>query len=743
MSKARTLADFISDGSEFADGTISVSEVSGAAPLASPSFTGTPKSDTFFEIEGADNALLTLDETNGVAGGAQSTYISMQAAGAQTAYLGVASSGGIMYVANKYGPLQLMTGPSGTETSKLLLGDSGEAVFNEGGADYDFRVESDSRSNALVLDGSTGGLALNTTNTDFYTGYDTTSIKLGPVASMWSLSNGSSDRRMTIDQNLYVNTDGTNRYLTTGAAARYQMNTGTHRFETAPSGSDDATASDLAVQMLILNSGDVRMLGDNSNEQELNFRTTSSAGRSVKKSISRGDSGATNPMVEIQMDGYGTNNYLGQMKVLMTPSDTYNSGQIDVFKIQATGGATFNEDGVSYNDFRVESDTNTHMLFVDAGANHVNIGTSTDFGGTLNVAGVINQNRLAGITKFTDLSADLIHTGNYSATFTTGSGGTTQHSAVALWSDDHSSYSGQIHIVGNTSNGGSVNAAGEVEFWTFNGSSYTLEGYMGPRGYVFNEASRNVDFRVESNNQTHMLFVDAGSNSVGIKTSATDAALNVNSQSSTTEAIRITGSGGNPFIEMVGNQGQTAIRMWENGANDPGYTSWYNQGTEQHKIQSGANETVVFNEQGINTDFRIESNNNANMLKVDASADKVLMGTSSVAGVGDSQLQVAGLGIRGSMGVTTGTNTGIPINQGSSGGTALILASRNHNSGTGTQSQVAMIQFYYDGNYTPALTHISGSNFITVGKTGTSPNETLTLSNTAGGNCTVTIFMST
>ena len=41
MTKARTLADFISDGNPLADGTISVSEVSGAAPLASPDFTGT------------------------------------------------------------------------------------------------------------------------------------------------------------------------------------------------------------------------------------------------------------------------------------------------------------------------------------------------------------------------------------------------------------------------------------------------------------------------------------------------------------------------------------------------------------------------------------------------------------------------------------------------------------------------------------------------------------------------------
>jgi trimeric autotransporter adhesin len=41
MTKARTLADFISDGSPLADGTISVSEVSGAAPIESPTFTGT------------------------------------------------------------------------------------------------------------------------------------------------------------------------------------------------------------------------------------------------------------------------------------------------------------------------------------------------------------------------------------------------------------------------------------------------------------------------------------------------------------------------------------------------------------------------------------------------------------------------------------------------------------------------------------------------------------------------------
>ena len=40
MTKARTLADFVSSGNPLADGTISVSEVVGAAPLANPTFTG-------------------------------------------------------------------------------------------------------------------------------------------------------------------------------------------------------------------------------------------------------------------------------------------------------------------------------------------------------------------------------------------------------------------------------------------------------------------------------------------------------------------------------------------------------------------------------------------------------------------------------------------------------------------------------------------------------------------------------
>jgi hypothetical protein len=66
MSKARDLADFVSDGSPLADGTISVSEVSGAAPTASPTFTGTVTASTIDvdTLQNTSGTLYTLGDLN-------------------------------------------------------------------------------------------------------------------------------------------------------------------------------------------------------------------------------------------------------------------------------------------------------------------------------------------------------------------------------------------------------------------------------------------------------------------------------------------------------------------------------------------------------------------------------------------------------------------------------------------------------------------------------------------------------
>ena len=71
-------------------------------------------------------------------------------------------------------------------------------------------------------------------------------------------------------------------------------------------------------------------------------------------------------------------------------------------------------------------------------------------------------------------------------------------------------------------------AADQIGFAT--GGVERLE--IGSSEVVFNDPSNDVDFRVESNGNTHMLFVDAGNNRVGIGTSSVDELLHVEGSAS-------------------------------------------------------------------------------------------------------------------------------------------------------------------------------------------------------------------
>ena len=70
------------------------------------------------------------------------------------------------------------------------------------------------------------------------------------------------------------------------------------------------------------------------------------------------------------------------------------------------------------------------------------------------------------------------------------------------------------------------------------GSSISSPDYSG--GAVFNESSADVDFRVESNSNTHMLFVDGGNNMVNVGADGGGQILNVVGSSSTTYEQAIT-----------------------------------------------------------------------------------------------------------------------------------------------------------------------------------------------------------
>ncbi len=123
---------------------------------------------------------------------------------------------------------------------------------------------------------------------------------------------------------------------------------------------------------------------------------------------------------------------------------------------------------------------------------------------------------------------------------------------------------------GNITANGTLNVAGNVEF----------DG----GGFIFNNSSADVDFRIESNGATHMVFVDGGNDRVGINQSSPSVTLDV------VGAAKISGA-----VDL-----------------DGGDFTWN---------QSSANDL----------DFRCETATLANAFFIDGSADKIGFGTNAPA----------------------------------------------------------------------------------------------------------------
>jgi hypothetical protein len=138
----------------------------------------------------------------------------------------------------------------GTLTGTLTA--NGGAVFNEGGADVDFRVESDTVDHALFVDGAKGTVGIGVTPSALWAGF--TGLQVGVKASLASSVSFSS-----LTTNLIgITSGGGYKYLVDGAGSAYHQATsdGSHRFYTAPVGSAGATAT-ISEHMRITSAGNV------------------------------------------------------------------------------------------------------------------------------------------------------------------------------------------------------------------------------------------------------------------------------------------------------------------------------------------------------------------------------------------------------------------------------------------------------------------------------------------------------
>ena len=108
-------------------------------------------------------------------------------------------------------------------------------------------------------------------------------------------------------------------------------------------------------------------------------------------------------------------------------------------------------------------------------------------------------------------------------------------------------------------------------------------------GVVINESSADADFRVESNGNTHMLFVDGGNDKVGIGTTSPSDDLEV---ASTLGTIRITDTDGG-YVRLRSNSGNLILQADEGASVASSNIQFHIDSTERMRIDSSGNQKLT------------------------------------------------------------------------------------------------------------------------------------------------------
>jgi hypothetical protein len=291
-----------------------------------------------------------------------------------------------------------------------------------------------------------------------------------------------------------------------------------------------------------------------------------------------------------------------------------------MFSIDGAGAALIINERGADTDFRVESNSNAYALFVDAGGDYVNIGTSGNFSSKLTVVGNktltlgIPTNQLSVIDK---------------SSMAAGVGG-----AITLWGNyttgGGDAEGASIEAIKDNATSGNYGFGMKLSTRT-HGSTMDERLSLSNSSTVFNENGFGTDFRVESDTNANGLMLDASTSTVGVNrapNSVVALSVNATATNSSTYAFEACNSG---------NATKFIVRS-------DGYSGFYkssNAGGFIHNtdgaitITPDAGGHFVFNEDGVDADFRVESDSNAHMLFVDAGNNQVVVGTSTpITGVG-------------------------------------------------------------------------------------------------------------
>ena len=360
------------------------------------------------------------------------------------------------------------------------------------------------------------------------------------------------------------------------------------------------------------------------------------------------NSGATNVIASftstdatgaIKLVDSGGNVEIGAVGSVFTVNPAGGASTLNV----AAGSVVVNENSADC-DFRVESNGNANMIFVDGGSDHVNIGTATDLGGMLNVAGPAivsyNSGDLASLT--------IQDTGTSQAglNIKAGSGSTNRASRINFFNNVTSTSTPRWAILNDYSqNGGNdftIVDSAATKFLRL--TSNHSDGGV----FVINEDSDDVDFRVERDGNAKLFFCDGGTNRVGSGTDAPTASVHLRDVYDSSGADVFFKAQNGLTSRQAGylvddeNSATVAYLFYDNGSdivsigtNAAKEVQIRQAGVERITFKTGG--STVINDSGADLDFRVESDTNEHALFVDASANVLNIGTdntSNTAGAG-------------------------------------------------------------------------------------------------------------
>jgi hypothetical protein len=503
-------------------------------------------------------------------------------------------------------------------SNRVLSLRSIDVVVNEDGDDVDFRVESDNKQYALFVQGSDGNVGIGTSAPERVCHiYSATTTPL-TVESADDTMNGIIFRHTTRDAT-HINWSFSHRdnnedfwlYSFDGTTYKNWIvidYTGSISFNEDGRDIDFRVESDSVTHALFVE-GSSGYVGIGSDNPAIPLHVYHASLNTVAYFVS-GDSLAWARWADVNTT----------VSVLFGCSGDALVANVDdtTLLTMNTTVTVFNEGGADI-DFRVESDGNANMLRVDAGANQVLIGTSTALASTERIGLHVSEGiAFRGNLDGADISDKA------------GAGG-----CVMGW--NYAGGVGETDFIAYKGGG----SRGGFMFWDYAAGSMVQLLNMHDAEAVFNDTGEDIDFRVESTASAYQIFVRGSDGFVGIGDSDPLANLHVKAGDAGASAY----SYARVVIEddtycglqfLSPNTVNQYIFFGDPEDSDVG-SIVYNHGSDLMTFRVGAYSNfhiyatgVVVNENSYNVDFRVESNSNANMLRIDAGVDVVTIGTNTI-----------------------------------------------------------------------------------------------------------------